>query len=75
MNKLLFVVVCLSVMIFSIQSAPTGNSGDTSDADIDWGCTLSCGIWNGCRVIAMKNGNLNSCGPQPSGCDCTHFAG
>jgi len=76
MNKSLLVVIYLSFIIFSIQSAPTDvNNGDTFDADIDWGCTISCGIWNGCRIIALKDGNLSNCGPQPSGCDCNRFVG
>ncbi len=62
-------------MIVSIQSVPIdGNNGDSND-DWDLGCTLSCTVWNSCRIIAMKSGNLNSCGPMPSGCDCTHFSG
>jgi hypothetical protein len=42
---------------------------------IDWGCTLSCGEWNWCRTNAMGSGDMSKCGPEPSGCDCTHFAG
>ncbi len=62
-------------MIVSIQSVPIDGYNEALSGDWDLGCTLSCSIWNGCRVIALKSGNLESCGPMPSGCDCTHFAG
>ena len=38
---------------------------------IDPGCTISCGVWNACRITNWDD--LSKCGPEPSGCDCTHF--
>ncbi len=65
MNKSIILVVSLLVIMVSIQSAYGG---------ISFGCTLSCGIWNMCRIQGMQSGNLQNCGPQPSGCICTRFA-
>jgi hypothetical protein len=75
MNKTLLLVFFLSLMIVSIQSVPIDGNNEDSNDDWDLGCTLSCGIWNGCRILAMKSGNLNSWGPMPLDCDCTHFSG
>ncbi|KAG8628531.1 hypothetical protein KVT40_004404 [Elsinoe batatas] len=42
---------------------------------VDAGCTASCAVWNGCRVVnAFPGGNINNCGPEPSRCNCQQFA-
>ncbi|PSK60373.1 hypothetical protein C1H76_4267 [Elsinoe australis] len=42
---------------------------------IDWGCTASCAVWNGCRVRNAALGDpLTQCGAEPSRCNCQQFA-
>lgn len=65
MNKSVLLVVSLLVIMFTIESIIADR--------FSLGCTLSCGMWNLCRMEGMQSGNLNNCGSQPSGCDCTHF--
>jgi hypothetical protein len=65
MNKSVLLVVSLLVIMATLQSAI---------ARFSLGCTLSCGMWNMCRFEGIQSGNLNNCGSQPSGCDCTHFS-
>jgi hypothetical protein len=67
MNKSSIIFVSLLVIMVTFESTIAG--------PIDWGCTLSCGEWNWCRTNAMGSGDMSKCGPEPSGCDCTHFAG
>eukprot|EP00347_Sterkiella_histriomuscorum_P007554 403348473 len=41
------------------------------ESKISFGCTLSCSLWNICRVINIRD--LTRCGPEPARCICTHF--
>ncbi len=78
MNKLLLLALFMSLMIVSIQTAPTNVTENEKNDDfalysrISWGCTGSCTMWNTCRLFNMLN--LDKCGPQPNGCVCTSFA-
>ncbi|CZT17908.1 uncharacterized protein RCC_03745 [Ramularia collo-cygni] len=59
------VIALLSVLGATALAAP----------QVDAGCTLSCGIWNGCRVRNAITGDpLTECGAEPPRCNCTQFA-
>ena len=42
-----------TVLAMTILSA----AGASAAPQVDAGCTLSCGVWNGCRARAVIEGN------------------
>jgi hypothetical protein len=56
------VVLYLVTLIMTLSMASAG-----------FGCTLSCSVWNSCRVVSLPTGDLMGCGPEPSGCNCQVF--
>ncbi|CAK1355428.1 hypothetical protein CB0940_00849 [Cercospora beticola] len=60
-----------TVLAMTILSA----AGASAAPQVDAGCTLSCGVWNGCRARAVIEGNpLTGCGAEPNRCNCQQFA-
>lgn len=53
-------LVALLALPLSTTAVPV-DSAEIEARKIDFGCTLSCSIWNGCRVFNIKD--LSKCGP------------
>ena len=53
------------------QGTKPAASSQAAKCQEDLRCTYYCTLWNWCML--RTGGDISKCGPEPEGCDCTHF--